>query len=352
LTIVTGHTMLPRSAISMETTHQLQPLTLRGVTFDPPLFCAPMAGITHSAFRRLLGDFGGCGGLFSEMLSAKMVIHESPVNSPWLKRRPQDGKVIYQLLVEDTDRLDAVIDRLAALTPEGLDLNCGCGARTVCKRGGGISLYEDGERLRDILRVMRRHFSGPLTVKIRLGLRDEAWQEKLRDRLKLFEDEGIDGLTFHPRFAEEKFKYSARYSLYPDLAGMTRLPVIANGDITGPAFWQARGGHALPAAGLMVGRMAAARPWVFAQWHDPSLKVDLLEMWTRLCRYIEEDFLPRQAMARIKILTPYFARNFVYGHTLFKAVQGATDFATARDRSLAFLEASPQVFDDISLSGL
>lgn len=311
-----------------------------------------MAGITHSAFRRLLADFGGYGALFTEMLSAKMILHENPQQSPWLKRRPQEGRVIYQLLVEDTARLDRVIDRLAPVHPDAIDLNCGCGAREVCRTGGGIGLYEDAPRLRAVLDVLRRHFAGPLTVKIRLGRRDERWLEKLRDRVRLFEDAGVDGLTFHPRFAEEKFKYTARHSLLTELAAMTRLPLIANGDITGPASWRPYRDQGAPAAGLMIGRMAAAQPWVFAKWHNPSLQVDLREMWQRLCNYIEEDFIPQKATARIKILTPYFARNFVFGHTLFKAVQGAPDFVTARDRSLAFLDRSPQVFEDISLSGI
>ena len=91
----------------------VQPLTLRGVCYDPPLFCAPMAGITHSAFRRLLSDFGGYGALYTEMLSAKMVVHEDPETSPWLKRRPQEKRVIYQLLVTEATRLPATLARLA-----------------------------------------------------------------------------------------------------------------------------------------------------------------------------------------------------------------------------------------------
>ena len=180
------------------------PLTLRGVTFDPPLFCAPMAEISHSAFRRLVADFGGYGALFTEMLSAKMLLKEDMTHSPWTKRRPQEGRVIYQLLVVDTLRLPEILERLAVLAPDGLDLNGACPAPTIRAMGGGADLFENPDRLRDILRALRRHFAGPLTVKIRLGRETEGWRERLGERLRLLRDEGVDGLTLHPRFAGEE----------------------------------------------------------------------------------------------------------------------------------------------------
>jgi tRNA-dihydrouridine synthase len=311
-----------------------------------------MAGITHSAFRRLLADFGGYGALFTEMLSAKMIVHENGRTSPWLKRRPHEGKVIYQLLVTDTVDLPRIIDRLAPLNPDGLDLNSACAAPTVRRQGGGADLFNDLPRFRAILQTMRRHFPGPLTVKIRIGDERSDWRDQLRERLRLLEDEGVDALTLHPRFAEESLNRPARHALYGELITETRLPVIANGDITGADFIRERSTPFAGAAGLMIGRMAAARPWIFAQWHDPAFQPDPAQVWNRLCNYISEDFPPQQALIRIKIITPYFARNFVYGHTLFLAVQSAPDLPTALTRSNHFLETSPALFQDVSLSGI
>jgi tRNA-dihydrouridine synthase B len=332
--------------------HELKPLTLRGVTFDPPLFCAPMAAITHSAFRRLLADFGGYGALFTEMLSAKMILHENRENSPWLKRRREEGKVIYQLMVMDTVSLPEIIERLAPLKPDGLDLNGACTAHTVLKQGGGTDLFDDINRLREIVKVMRKDFTGPLTVKIRLGSRNSDWRDRLRERLKLLEDEGVDALTIHPRFYEEKFKRSARHSLYAELASETSLPIIANGDITGIVSFRNNAEAFLSTAGIMIGRMAVACPWIFSRWHNPGLVVDHAEVWNRLCDYIIEDFLPVQAIIRIKIIAPYFARNFTFGHEFFKAVQSAPDWATARERASRFLAESPGLMKDISVSGI
>lgn len=329
------------------------PLVLRGVVFSPPLFCAPMAGITHSAFRRLLSDFGGVGGLFTEMLSAKMVIHEDALCSPWLKRRPTDSRVIYQLLVVDTVNLARTLDRLAPVAGDGIDINLACPAATVQQQGGGSNLFDDPGRLRGILRVIRAHHAGPLLVKIRLGRPTPDWRDILRDRLRLFEDEGVDAITMHPRFAEESLnRYPARHTIHAELAAETRLPIIANGDITGADYARERAELFTSTGGLMIGRMAAARPWVFAEWHTPGLQVDPAEVWERFCNYLEDDFSPKKALVKLKVFTPYFARNFVFGHTLFTAVQSSPDWPTARDRARRFLADSPPQIRDISLSGL
>jgi len=312
-----------------------------------------MAGITHSAFRRLLSDFGGYGALFTEMLAAKMVVNESLENSPWLKRRPGDGKVIYQLLVVDTVNLARCVDHLAPVSGDGIDINLACPAATVQVQGGGSNLFDDPERLRAIFRVIRQRFNGPLLVKIRLGRPTPDWREVLSDRLRLFEDEGIDAITMHPRFAEESLnRYSARHDIHAELTRQTRLPVIASGDITGIGYMQDKGAFFSTCSGLMIGRMAAARPWIFAQWHNPDLEVDPPEVWERYCDYLEDDFVPARALIKLKLFTPYFARNYIFGHALSTAVQGASEWPTARERATRFLASSPPLTRNINLSGL
>jgi tRNA-dihydrouridine synthase len=329
------------------------PLTLRGTRFDPPLFCAPMAGITHSAFRRLLADFGGYGALFTEMLAARTILKEDLQRSPWVRRRPAEGKVIYQLLVTETDLLPEIVARLAALAPDGLDLNAACAAGTVVRQRGGADVFEDADRLRAIVRTLRASFAGPLTVKVRLGRETPDWRQRLGERLRLLRDEGVDALTIHPRFAREKLGRSARHHLYAELAAEAALPVIANGDITGREGVRDIAGRLAPAAGLMIGRMAAARPWVFAQWHNPALAVDPAGVWARLFEYIVEDFPQAgQALARVKIITAYLARNYRFGHSLFVAVQTAPTLMAARDRAAAFFAGRPELCRDLSLDGI
>jgi tRNA-dihydrouridine synthase len=322
------------------------------VTFTPALFSAPMAGLTHSALRRLLADFGGYGALWTEMLCVRHILTENIHTSAWLKRRPQEGKVIYQLLMSSAHRLPEILERLAPLHPDGIDLNLACPAPGIRRQGGGADLFEDAERLREIVRVVRANFSGPLLIKTRLGRETPEWRQVFCDRLRLLEDEGVDALTLHPRFSGEKLKRSARHAWYGELAALTRLPILASGDLTSRPQAEALAAHLAPAAGLMFGRILAAQPWFFAQWHNPELTVDHAAVWDRLCDYICEDFPQTKALERIKQITPYFARNLFFGHTFFAKVESAPDLATARGRATEFLSQNPQIDPHVTVNGI
>jgi tRNA-dihydrouridine synthase len=258
-----------------------------------------MAGITHSAFRRLVADFGGYGALFTELLAGNHVLREDPAASPSLQRRPCEGKVIYQLLAIGSDRLAGILGRILPLEPAGIDINCGCGGREVRRVGGGVALFQDPRRLEAVLRGVRREYAGLLTVKARLGLNTPDWREAFCARLKLLEDCGVDALTIHPRFDDQHRRMTARHELFGWIADQTRLPLIANGDILGPATLARHPEHFEKVAGIMVGRMAVAQPWLFAAWDRPDFKADYLETWTRFHGYMIEDFTPRQACRQL-----------------------------------------------------
>jgi tRNA-dihydrouridine synthase len=100
------------------------------------------------------------------------------------------------------------------------------------------------------------------------------YSDAFRRRLHLLEAEGVDAVVLHPRFFEEKFKRRARLELLPWVASLTSLPLIANGDITGPDFVRAHAPHLQAAAGIMLGRTAVVQPWIFATW-DAPVEVDL-----------------------------------------------------------------------------
>lgn len=326
-------------------------LTLRGRTFQPARFSAPLAGLTHSALRRLVADFGGCGALFTEMLAAKLILHEDLRLSPALRRRPGEPPVIYQLMISDTDRLDRVAGRLGEIGADGLDVNLGCHAPYIRRRDAGSGLWSNPAMLADVLETLRRCWAGPLTVKIRLGHEAPGWEAVFAARLRLFEACGVDALTLHARFYDDRCKRRARHEYLAQAASVTRLPLIANGDITGGAAVRASPGRFGAASGLMVGRMAVVQPWVFAAWDGP-VTVDRAEVWRRMRTYLLDDFPPARALLRLKHFTAYFARNFRFGHTLFGAVQSAPTLAEAEARAEAFLAATPELAGEPNLSGL
>ena len=130
----------------------------------PALFLAPMAGVTNSAFRRLLADFGGYGALFTEMLSATAFLQDKTDESPFIKRRACEGHVIYQFRVSGEENLEAVFARMREIECTAIDLNLGCPAPEIQQKASGAALWRDFPRLKEVLERIRRCYDGPLTV--------------------------------------------------------------------------------------------------------------------------------------------------------------------------------------------
>lgn len=305
------------------------------------LFCAPMAGVTHSAFRRLLSDFGGYSAIYTELLAGRQMVHEDAEKSPYLKRRAEEGKVIYQLLLTGQDAIPRIMDSVLRLNPAAIDINCGCGGKYVRQAGGGVALFENRENLKKVITEVRREYAGPLMLKIRLGRDVPDWQKPFLERIRIIEDGGADAITLHPRFAGQHMKRGAKHELFSWLADNTRLPVIANGDILGPVTIARNPRHFEKTAGIMVGRMAIICPWLFSAWDNPSLEVDHLKTWLTFYDYLLEDFRETEALGPLKLFTKYYAQNFSFGHTLYTATRSAPTVQSLREHAIRFMSAQP-----------
>jgi tRNA-dihydrouridine synthase len=327
-------------------------LRLNGTTISPALFLAPMAGITHAPFRRLVADFGAYGALFTEMLSGTALLGEKLDATPFTKRRPQEGAVFYQLRLSGHEDVAAVIDRIASHGPFAIDVNLGCPAPEIRRRASGVALFRDLQRLERVLGTIRERWDGILTIKCRVGDDERTWQRDFAERLRVFERRGVDCLFVHPRFSGEKLKRTARWHYFDWIAGNTDIPVVGNGDIHGRGAVEAKAGLFERVAGVMIGRMAVVRPWIFREWSGESVVVDYREVWQRFYRYVLEDFPPEKAIGRIKEFTAYYSRNFLFGHDLFRAVQPAESLDEAFERATAFLAKEPRVTAAPSVAGI
>lgn len=310
-----------------------------------------MAGYSHSAFRRLVAELGGCGALWTEMLAARQILAESFKTSPWLRRDPREQALFFQLMVRAGDPLDRVLQRLGENGVDAVDLNLACDALSVRVRQAGSALFENMPALRSVLETARRHWPGLLTAKIRLGSRRPDWRPRFLERLRLLEEAGVDALVLHSRFFEDKFKRSARVQEIAWVAARTRLPLIANGDLSSAAQVDAQAEALRPAAALMIGRMAVARPWIFAAWEQPR-RVDPAEIWRTMYRYICEDFAAPVAFRRVQMFTKYFAANFAFGHQFYVAVSNAPGLEQIRQHAEAFFARSPALVAQPTVAGL
>jgi tRNA-dihydrouridine synthase len=324
---------------------------IRGRRFSPARFCAPLAGYTHSAFRRLVSELGGCGAVWTEMLAGRQILAESFKTSPWVRRRPQEGCLVYQLMLNADDPVGRILDRLGESGADVLDLNLACHARSIRCCSAGSALFEDLAALRSVLARVRSLWPHVLTAKIRLGHQRPQWQRGFVERLRMLEDAGVDAVILHPRFFEERFKRRARHELFPWVASLTRLPLVANGDLNGPHTLQERVEHFRSVSAVMLGRMAVMRPWVFATWDRP-VAADLAAIWRKMYHFVMEDFPPAAALRRLKMFTKYFAANFKFGHQFDVDLARALSLEDMRERAESFFSRSPLTVAQPTVAGM
>jgi tRNA-dihydrouridine synthase len=320
---------------------------LRGRKFTPARFCAPLAGYTHSAFRRLLAELGGCGLVWTEMLAARQILSEDFCTSPWLRRRPGEEALMFQLMVRASDPLERIFKCMADNGVEMVDLNLACDARAIRNCEAGSALFENFESLRATIPGARRCWPGLLLAKIRLGSQRPGWEARFTERVKFLEDAGVDALTLHSRFFEEKFKRRAHHDLLAWAASQTRLPLIACGDISGPDSVRAQADLLKPAVAIMIGRMAVARPWIFATWETGGT-VDAGEIWRKMHQYISEDFPPVIALRRLQMFSRYYSANFQFGHQFHVDISNATSMENALESANRFFDRNPAVLSQAS----
>jgi len=318
-------------------------LKIKDKKLSVPLLLAPMAGLTHSALRTLLLDFGGVGMLSTEMLSARKLPVENPQVSPYLIRTPPEFPLSYQLLITDIQQVEPAMAAVQRLSADAVDVNLGCPAPRVRKAGGGSSLTENPDRVRAIVRAARRLTELPLTAKIRLGERlDET---RLRDFCLMLQGEGIDLLTVHARLRGESFARKPRWQWVGKVKEWLDIPVVANGGIFSVDD-AARCLKLSGADGLMIGRAAPQKPWLFAEIAREiygvsvdGCRINLPWIYARFAFGLTR-FRPERRLGRLKEFTHYFALNYAFGHHLAMAVQKSSTLPLAWQQAIDFFSRS------------
>ncbi len=303
-----------------------------------------MAGLTHTALRQILSAFGGVGLLATEMLSARKLPAENPRISPYLIRTSSEKLLSYQLLIASPDEAGPAIDALHSFQADVIDLNMGCPAPAVGRIGAGVRLMAVPENARRIAAAARKRTSLPLTAKIRIGIEDDV---RLRDFCRMLQDEGIDMLSVHARKEHESFARDPRWEYIARIKEWVAIPVIANGGIFSVDD-AARCLRVSGADGLMLGRGAVVRPWLFAEICRTVFGADieqpavfLPDLYGTFLAHLEL-FRPQYRLGRLKEFTHYFARNYQFGHHLASRVQSSSSVEEARERAFAFFENAQQ----------
>ncbi len=319
-------------------------LVVRGLEISPPIVLAPMVGISHSAFRSLVQAEGGVGLLFTEMLAAKRLPHDSEFCSPLLIRDESEKPLVYQIIAGNAEEIAPAVKKLHKLDAQGIDLNLGCPAPTQRRQGAGAVLAGNHAELRKVLSSLRKSTELPVSVKIRLG--PTLAVDELRSFCQFLEAEGVDMITIHARLNGEKFCRKPRWSMVGEVKDAVSVPVVANGGIFSPA--DARRCLEISCAdGLMIGRGAVERPWLCCDIArevygvgPAQKKRDSAELYAHYVTLLEQRFAPERRLGRLKHFTRYFAASFQFGHHLASSVQNSNNIEQARQRAADFFARS------------
>ena len=312
------------------------------LTLDPPLFMAPMSGITDYPFRQLVLE-KGCGLVFTEMVSAEGLIRKS---ESFLKVGKEEHPLSVQLFGSDAEVLARAAGTAETLGADAIDINMGCPAKKVIGTGAGVDLMRFPEKVKKILMHVRREVKGPLTIKIRAG-----WdKEKINavEISKIAEDCGVDAITIHPRTKIQGFAGRADWNMIGALKKAITIPVIGNGDVTTPALAK-RMLEETGCDGVMIGRGALGNPWIFSPEHSgscgerstllPSLK-ERQAMIQRHFSLMQNHYGEKGAVKEIRKHVVWYTRGLPFS-TAFRS-----KLARLRERETLF-EAITSYFDFI-----
>lgn len=225
------------------------------------LVLAPMAGVTDRPFRQLCREFGA-GLTPSEMLTADTRLWDTAKSRRRLDYEGEPGPVVVQIAGAQPQMLVTAAREAVSRGAQIIDINMGCPAKKVCRRLAGSALLKDEDLVERILAAVVDGVDVPVTLKIRTG-----WDIEHRNGLRIAriaERCGIMALAVHGRTRACRFQGKAEYRTIRQIKQAVAIPVIANGDIDSPQK-AVRVLEETKADGIMIGRAAQGRPWLFSQ---------------------------------------------------------------------------------------
>jgi tRNA-dihydrouridine synthase B len=225
------------------------------------LFVAPMAGVTDRPFRALARRYGAALAV-SEMVSSRPELRDSRKTRLRLDHAGESGPIAVQIAGADPAMLAEAARHNVSLGADIIDINMGCPAKKVCNAYAGSALLADELLVGRILEAVVAAAGVPVTLKIRTGPAPER-RNALRIA-RIAESAGVQLLAIHGRTRACGFAGRAEYRTIAEVKSRVRIPVVANGDIETPeeaAQVLAQTG----ADGLMIGRAAHGRPWLFRE---------------------------------------------------------------------------------------
>jgi nifR3 family TIM-barrel protein len=234
------------------------------VRVEPNLVLAPMSGITDSAYRALVKETnpGAVGLVVTELISIEALARHDLRTHRMLRYLPHERPLSIQLFGAEPARMAEAAAIAQDLGADVIDVNCGCPAPKVTRKGGGAGLMREPDVLQAILRALGRTLTIPYTVKLRAGW--DASSINAVEVARMAEGEGVSMITVHGRTRQQLYTGSPDWELTAAVKRAVRVPVVGSGDVTSAAQALSRLASS-GVDGVMIGRGTLGNPWIFRE---------------------------------------------------------------------------------------
>lgn len=255
----------------------------------PPFALAPMAGMTDTAFRRLVKRRGGCGLVVSEMVSSEGLVRGIDRTLEYAEYTEEERPVSIQIFGGDPQKMAAAARIVEGMGADIVDVNMGCPVPKISKHNAGCSLMREPRHAAEVVRAMVAAVTIPVTVKMRAGW--DATAINAPELARRIEDAGAAAVAVHGRTAAQSYTGVSDWDLIATVAEGVRIPVFGSGDCVEPQQLIDRLRRSA-VRGVLVGRGALRNPWIFehaaaiAAGREPGA-VSLAERGQFLLDYID-----------------------------------------------------------------
>ena len=237
-------------------------MKIGSVALEHPVALAPMAGMTDTAFRRLVKRQGGCGLVVTEMVSSEGLVRGIDRTLEYAEYTVEERPVSIQIFGGDPRVMADAAQIVEGMGADIIDINMGCPVPKIAKHNAGCSLMREPDHAAGVVRAMTSAVKIPVTVKMRAG-----WNEgeiNAPRLARMVEDAGAAAVAVHGRTAAQSYAGQSDWELIQQVAECVSIPVFGSGDCTEPGHIVERMASS-PVSGVLVGRGALRNPWIFAQ---------------------------------------------------------------------------------------
>jgi tRNA-dihydrouridine synthase B len=239
-------------------------MKIGNIELASPFVVSPMAGMTDTAFRRLVKRQGGCGLVVSEMVSSEGLVRGIDRTLEYAEYTEEERPVSIQIFGGEPAKMAEAARVVEQMGANIVDVNMGCPVPKIAKHNAGCSLMREPAHAAEIIAAMTRAVRIPVTVKMRKGWDDgEVNAGELARRV---EDAGAKAIAIHGRTAKQSYGGFADWDFVTDVAKTVSIPVFGSGDCIEPEDIIAR--MRAGVSGVYVGRGVLRNPWILAQARD------------------------------------------------------------------------------------